>query len=178
MTSKICTKCKKEKSLDQFRKDLRYKIGHTSWCITCIQELQDKHKTIRQNMSPAKKREFYKQRYSLNRDRELAYRRTDKALFNAYKSDTKRRRLGMTFELTFQEFQTLINNSCMYCGQPNCRGIDRIENDVGYTANNSVSCCWTCNHMKYNRSQQDFLTHIKKMYLHLFKGIKHEISNY
>jgi hypothetical protein len=36
-------------------------------------------------------------------------------------------------------------------------GIDRLVNDGGYSAENSVPCCWTCNRMKSDMSAADFL---------------------
>jgi 5-methylcytosine-specific restriction endonuclease McrA len=42
-------------------------------------------------------------------------------------------------------------------------GIDRIDSNKGYTMDNCVSCCWTCNRMKGNMTQQNFLEHISKI---------------
>lgn len=35
MTSKVCYKCKREKKIESFYKDKRYKDGHTSYCKIC-----------------------------------------------------------------------------------------------------------------------------------------------
>ena len=35
MTTKICTKCKKEKDISEFYNDRKAKDGHSSWCIEC-----------------------------------------------------------------------------------------------------------------------------------------------
>lgn len=38
MNSKLCPKCKTEKTLDNFHKDPRNKSGYTSWCNFCRRE--------------------------------------------------------------------------------------------------------------------------------------------
>ena len=43
-------------------------------------------------------------------------------------------------------------------------GIDRIDSNIGYIKENCVSCCWTCNKMKNNFSQKEFLEKINKIY--------------
>jgi hypothetical protein len=42
-------------------------------------------------------------------------------------------------------------------------GIDRINNEEGYTSNNTVSCCFTCNRMKGTMSSEEFKIHLKKL---------------
>jgi hypothetical protein len=41
--------------------------------------------------------------------------------------------------------------------------IDRLNNNIGYTENNCVPCCWPCNAMKRDRTEADFLKHISKI---------------
>jgi len=66
-------------------------------------------------------------------------------------------------DLTFEQFQIIINQSCFYCNQPNARGIDRIDSDKPYTIDNSHPCCQICNQMKSDRTHQEFIAHIKKI---------------
>jgi hypothetical protein len=42
-------------------------------------------------------------------------------------------------------------------------GIDRQNNELGYTIENCVPCCGDCNEMKMDRTVEEFLTHIKKI---------------
>lgn len=42
-------------------------------------------------------------------------------------------------------------------------GIDRIDNNLGYTVGNSVSCCEKCNKMKLDHNYNEFLNHIKQI---------------
>ena len=48
-------------------------------------------------------------------------------------------------------------------------GIDRIDNNIGYTNENSVPCCKTCNFAKNILSESQFYLWIKKIYEHNFK---------
>jgi hypothetical protein len=68
------------------------------------------------------------------------------------------------FRLSFDEFKVLFNGFCAYCGDSNARGIDRIDNKVGYIKENSVSCCGMCNKMKWKWDKEKFLNHITKIY--------------
>ena len=72
--------------------------------------------------------------------------------------------LNKDFSLTFNELASLINKKCFYCGKipSNIRnhgnkvfpynGLDRINNDKGYTKRNCVPCCHGCNTKKSNIS--------------------------
>lgn len=56
------------------------------------------------------------------------------------------------FHLTFDEFSRLVTGYCYYCKHKDDNeaiGIDRINNDIGYTKENCVPACWKCNKMKY-----------------------------
>ena len=94
-----------------------------------------------------------------------------------YKRGAEKRNLEYT--LTTEEFDKLVTGICGYCGDSltnvvkgqgktsgdfSYTGIDRIDSSKGYTKENSVSCCWTCNNMKHKTSREDFLTHIKKIF--------------
>jgi len=55
-------------------------------------------------------------------------------------------------ELNFDEFKILVTSPCHYCNQWNeneANGIDRVNNDLGYTKENCVPACWKCNRMKH-----------------------------
>lgn len=97
-------------------------------------------------------------------------------LYNRYKSNAKYR--SLTFELPKDRLEELIYGSCYYCGSPPMRefnhytnrtlhkpfmynGIDRIDSSEGYINDNVVTCCFRCNMMKSNLSEEEFLKHIK-----------------
>lgn len=97
-------------------------------------------------------------------------------LFYEYKYAAKQR--GLLFELAAMEFRELTSSDCKYCGaKPNklaratkgtrvhyvYNGIDRFDNQYGYTKENCVPCCSTCNHMKCQMVVSDFLAHAKRI---------------
>jgi 5-methylcytosine-specific restriction endonuclease McrA len=96
-------------------------------------------------------------------------------LFGNYKSQAKKH--NRNFSLIREEFIKIVNTDCHYCGAvpelirgnktksvtKALNGIDRIDSSKGYTPDNVVSCCPTCNRMKSDYSTKDFLEHIKKI---------------
>lgn len=100
-------------------------------------------------------------------------------MFREYKHGAKLR--GKEFNLTKEEFTELIYKACYYCGTEHsmekiiysrskspwvykCNGVDRLDNTLGYTNSNSVSCCKICNQAKHTFSAEEFLSWIKKVY--------------
>ena len=91
-----------------------------------------------------------------------------------YKKGAKERKLD--FNLSKEEFRALVALNCTYCGEPprllkkkDClttrymNGIDRVDSSLGYTLENCVPCCKTCNYMKLDMSRSDFIFHLKKV---------------
>lgn len=91
--------------------------------------------------------------------------------YNADKRD-------IDFNLTDEQFKSLIFNQCGYCGAPPSNksknrygngdviynGIDRINNDLGYKESNCITCCKNCNRAKYKMSHKEFIDWIKNIY--------------
>lgn len=68
------------------------------------------------------------------------------------------------FQLSFTQFTELVKNPCHYCKQlteGEINGIDRVNNDLGYTTENTVTACWTCNRMKSFYHPQFFIEKCK-----------------
>jgi hypothetical protein len=95
---------------------------------------------------------------------------------NQYKSSAAK--YGREFSLSRDEFAALLLGDCTYCGiSPSSvvrargkfqkdfyyNGIDRVDNSLGYTVDNCVSCCGICNLMKRTMSVDDFIKHIHKV---------------
>lgn len=99
-----------------------------------------------------------------------------RVIYNNYKRQARRRKIK--FELTRKEFSEIINRNCFYCGskpeqiidKPGLRdvlkynGIDRVNNKKGYTTENSVACCGSCNFAKNKKSLNKFLKWLSKAY--------------
>lgn len=70
------------------------------------------------------------------------------------------------FTLSLAQYRKMWQKPCAYCGDPTITtGLDRIDSDLGYVPGNVAPCCWTCNIMKRNLPLDDWLAHIKKIYL-------------
>jgi len=92
-----------------------------------------------------------------------------KDLYNNYKSNAKTR--GHTFDLTREDFESFLKQSCYYCGRTESNsflnrktgetylynGIDRMDNSIGYVLENCVACCSDCNYAKRTKSANDFI---------------------
>jgi len=97
-----------------------------------------------------------------------------------YKKSAKER--GYKYKLTEEQFANITQQDCYYCGaKPNnaskysenngiyiYNGIDRVDNNGGYTVDNVVSCCTRCNYAKKNFTLQDYKDWIKKSYIKMF----------
>lgn len=94
--------------------------------------------------------------------------------YRRYKRNAKKR--GIQFVLSCSEFEKLTQQLCCYCGNPpeyeyTCgfvgNGIDREDNAKGYTKDNSVPCCPTCNRAKNHLTQEEFIEWGKRLGKHL-----------
>lgn len=98
-------------------------------------------------------------------------------LYRAYRSSAIRR--GYSFDLSENEFRILTKQFCYYCGNPPMQmykikanknipyrynGIDRLDNLEGYTIDNCVPCCGTCNRMKMDMNFENFSESIQNIY--------------
>ena len=77
--------------------------------------------------------------------------------YSSYKHSATDR--GIEWSLGEDEFEELTKHgaSCVYCGDSdNFMGVDRKDNDVGYSITNVVACCKLCNYFKWNLSVDAF----------------------
>lgn len=103
-------------------------------------------------------------------------------LFSEYKKNAIKRQI--VFDLTTEQFKTLVIQNCYYCGiSPKQiisrkvyngnfihNGIDRIDSTKGYEIGNVVPCCGRCNEGKMDLSQDEFLSWIERVYKHSILG--------
>lgn len=98
-------------------------------------------------------------------------------VFNSIKNGAKHR--GIVFELIFEEVMVLIEKNCYYCGvkpstsskglnkhghtQIMWNGIDRIDNNLGYTLENTRTSCKQCNYAKYKQTETEFMIYINRL---------------
>ena len=103
-------------------------------------------------------------------------------LYSSYRQCAQQRCL--TFSLTRDLFDALIQSECFYCGKQKSNthkhkrhenksydynGIDRIDPTKGYSSENVVPCCDTCNRAKLSMTLDEFHSWIKRVYHHSTK---------
>jgi hypothetical protein len=83
------------------------------------------------------------------------------------------------FDLTDTLFNELIKQDCYLCGLSgdNGIGIDRKDNNIGYTIENCYSCCSYCNYMKKCHNYDDFLLYIKNITMYSTSEYHNDLSN-
>lgn len=103
-------------------------------------------------------------------------------LYSRYKREAKLN--NRVFELSKDDFRSITSNKCYYCGcYPTLKvtsersygtylynGIDRINNDIGYTLTNVRTSCRTCNFMKGFMSEELFISKIKEIHSNLYES--------
>ena len=137
------------------------------------------------------KREFFAKKgnqFGLYKDRQ-------KAMMKVQYSHLKRRHSNKQMSgeiIDFETFSLLSKSRCKYCGLEYSKeiedrlnesknkkrlsdevlkvnGIDRIDPSVGYTKENSVSCCKYCNFAKHTMNEDNFYKWIRRVYEYNFK---------
>jgi hypothetical protein len=99
-------------------------------------------------------------------DYEISYD-TLRVSYSGYINSATRRE--KSFNLSKEQFNSIINNDCYICGKSNVEkihqnGIDRYDNEIGYELDNCKACCGECNHMKKDLDFPSFLTHVEKIH--------------
>jgi len=104
-----------------------------------------------------------------------------RSIFEKYQYKAKKRKLR--FDLTEDQFKEITQRDCYYCGvkpsniknskgsngEYTYSGMDRVDNNKGYTIDNVVPCCITCNMAKNNKTLHEFKDWIKKVYSNMEK---------
>jgi hypothetical protein len=126
-------------------------------------------------------------KYALGKSRPRKSTYEDRALthiISGYKAHAKQRK--QVFDIDRQVFLGLIKKDCFWCGSPPSNrirgdvvfhingeehkdfifiynGLDRINNDIGYTLNNVLPSCYVCNRARNNMTFEDFDQWIKNL---------------
>ena len=94
---------------------------------------------------------------------EHARRRKLRNRWSKARYDAGRRASGAKeFSITFEEYADLMQQHCHYCNQSLAEetgsGMDRMDNELGYTSANVVQCCSDCNRRRSkSMSSSEFL---------------------
>lgn len=138
----FCNECDELLPLESFSRNRKLKTGYSYKCKSCT-----------------KSRGWVK---GYDKEYAKAYRKTPRGRYGKYKVSAKKR--GYDFELSFEEFSAYWQEPCFYCGVDiESIGLDRIVNDEGYSVDNVVSCCSSCNVAKNDRSMGEFIEMCKRV---------------
>ena len=114
--------------------------------------------------------------YTNRQRQDPTQRSTYKYLRTSVKGGATKRQLE--WNLTIDEFINIVKQDCYWCGEEApikapprsycapapANTIDRVDNDKGYTTDNSVASCVFCNVAKNDNTQADFLAAVSRIY--------------
>lgn len=137
-------------------------IRYAKYLKKCRQNRKDTyHKDI--ELSRTRDREKYKENrvHIIKRSYKdkVKYQKNNKIKLTFYRYASSARKRNLDFELSREHFNSLLVLNCTYCGDSKNIGVDRVDNSIGYTINNSVPCCSICNYMKKDHSLEVFIKH-------------------
>lgn len=97
-------------------------------------------------------------------------------IYGEYKNSANTREYDFTID--FDTFVYIVKQPCTYCGVINSNyriirngsfsynGLDRVDNSIGYTRGNVVSCCRICNRAKHTLTKKEFQEWINRLVNH------------
>lgn len=90
------------------------------------------------------------------------YNQQPNGKYQQYKNNAKKR--DLPFLISFEEFNQFWQQPCYYCGSniPTI-GLDRVDNEQGYSIENVRPCCRTCNIMKQRLDTDVFIEHCARI---------------
>lgn len=151
MKTKICSKCKIEKPIEDFDKHNSHKDGLRSECKKCHNEWKRQYRLKNKEKIREKERKW-----------ETQYSQRPIGRFLKYKKGAKRRKIE--WNLTKEQFMIFWQKPCYYCGELiKTIGLDRLNNLRGYKFGNVVSCCSRCNYAKRKMSPDEFIGMCRKV---------------
>ena len=101
-----------------------------------------------------------KRQYSCGCTRKI-FKSPYRKAYTGYRNGASNR--GYYFNLTQEEFESIIVQDCHYCKTPLANGIDRKDNNLGYDVNNALPCCTICNRAKMDMEYDDFMAWIERL---------------
>lgn len=170
---KHCSHCKKTLDIENFSLDRSRDDGYSAICKSCKSET---YKEYIRNSPDAQERarertriwkennpDAVKEYYRKNR-RAIIARSSNYHKFGFGKFTLFNKHRGIDNTLTQEEYESLINSPCHYCGDTNLpNGVDRLDSSLGYVIENCAPCCSTCNYGKNILSESEFINHAAKI---------------
>ena len=175
--SRICTKCGKEKPLEEFSRNKQGKYGRRAFCKECEHKIQNSPERLaRRNELRKLKRENDEYRLARNlKDTETRHNNEDsikKALIRAAKARAKKK--GIPFDITIEDF--ILPEKCPLLeipltvgygsSQENSYSLDKIIPDLGYVKGNVWVISNKANMIKNNASLEELKLLVKNLEMH------------
>jgi hypothetical protein len=135
MPDKRCPRCGETKPVSEFHKDRHALDGKHGYCKLCTRR---------------RRVEYYDRVGISEKDKFTSLRRRVAAK-------------SMKLLISFEEFQTLRNQPCVYGGgtRPDIKvGIDRKDSSIGYTVKNCAPCC-----ARHNLIKSDIFSHEEMLFI-------------
>ena len=146
-------------------------------CSRCHQEHSEATKTCSKCLEKCRERDRKRREEDPEKFRERDRKRNATPQRKLYKTKKDASLRGIPFEIEDEQAMSLTDQECFYCGIPSTdelrNGIDRLDNTVGYTTDNCVSCCGVCNNMKHCLDARTFIERCSQISLH--NGYEDEI---
>lgn len=100
------------------------------------------------------------------------YKKPYKRLYTKLLYSAKKKEIEVS--LSYEDFLLFTEEErCYYCNskvswvshgkEAKSYNLDRKNNSIGYTKNNCVVCCKSCNFLKSNRNEGAFLSHVHRI---------------
>ena len=175
--SRICTKCGKEKPLEEFSRNKQGKYGRRAFCKECEHKIQNSPERLaRRNELRKLRRENDEYRLARNlKDTETRHNNEDsikKALVRAAKARAKKK--GIPFDITIEDF--ILPEKCPLLeipltvgygsSQENSYSLDKIIPDLGYVKGNVWVISNKANMIKNNASLEELKLLVKNLEMH------------
>lgn len=142
-----CSCCKNEKELTEanFCKDKNRPGGRSYRCRNCDSSKKDHRRNRYKQLSSIEKDKAKKK----NRDYTKQGKGRAVGILSAYRKYDRSK--GFVCDLDTDFILTeIFNKPCVYCGDRQKIGCDRIHNSKGHTKDNVVPCCNNCNTTRMN----------------------------
>jgi hypothetical protein len=134
-----------------------------SYCKECHKQERKERYLLNKESTKQKNKEWKISNKEYLRTTHKQWLQTPIGKFSSYSRNAKSR--GLSFVLTFEEFVSFWQQPCWYCGgEISTIGLDRINNQIGYTKENCTPCCIFCNRMKMDHTQKEFFQQITNIF--------------
>jgi len=144
---RTCIKCNDTKPEKDFYKSGKYL---KSYCKTCDNAARGKRPLSKLSDEAQKRKRAWIKRNAVkqSRERALGINIAKYIYWDSRRDDNKR---GFKNDLTKEHIADQIAKGCSYCGETELRmTMDRINNDVGHTMENTLPACIRCNYTRRN----------------------------